>query len=328
MPVQTRIQIRRGTSVQWTASVDALSAGEIGYDTTLKKIKLGDGSTLFNSLPWLSVLPSGAGGLSGTSGIYLIGDSSGGVLISLTGLKIGSDIQAYDAGLNSIANLNTVSGNYIYTTGTDAYTTGTITAFARNLLASADAASSRTALGLGTISSEPSGNYALTSHTHLWSNISDASSRATLTELSYLSGVNPGVGSGTRAVVLDSNKDFSGIRNLTMTGDLTVQNLNVNGTTTTVNSTTVNIGDNIIRVNTSGLTTGGIEVYTPSSTVQSLLWNNPNNRWEFTGGNVYTSGYFLSSISGGTAVSLSYISGVSAASPTYLYNCAIDGGSP
>ena len=133
----------------------------------------------------------------------------------------------------------------------------------------------------------------LTGHTHTWSNITDASAIATTGELNYLGGVTPGTGSAGKVVVLDSNKDITGIRNLTSEGNVTVGgNLIVNGTTTTVNSTTVDIGDNIIRVNTSGLTTGGFEVYDGAST-KSLLWDNSDNRWEFSGGDVYTSGNII-----------------------------------
>lgn len=135
-------------------------------------------------------------------------------------------------------------------------------------------------------------------HTHTWSEITDASTKATLNELAYLSGVTAGTASASRAVVLDVNKDITGIGSITTTGNITVGgNLVVNGTTTTVNSTTVDIGDNIVRVNTSGLTTGGFEVYTGSDYKQ-LIWNVTNNRWEFTGGNIYTSGSFIGSLSG------------------------------
>lgn len=58
MPVQTKVQLRRGSSIQWALSSDALSSGEIGYDTTLKKFKIGDGSTLWASLDWATTLPS------------------------------------------------------------------------------------------------------------------------------------------------------------------------------------------------------------------------------------------------------------------------------
>jgi len=135
-------------------------------------------------------------------------------------------------------------------------------------------------------------------HTHSWSNITDASTKATLTELSYLSGVVPGTASSGRALVVDNSKNLTGINTLTTVSDVIVGgNLTVQGTTTTVNSSTINIGDNIIRVNTSGLSTGGMEVYT-GSTTQSIVWNNVSNRWEFSGGNVYTSGNFIGSLSG------------------------------
>ena len=51
-----------------------------------------------------------------------------------------------------------------------------------------------------------------------------------------LTGVTAGTVSASKAVVVDSNKDITGFRNVTIAGDLTVQ-----GTTTTVDSTTVNI---------------------------------------------------------------------------------------
>ena len=67
--------------------------------------------------------------------------------------------------------------------------------------------------------------------------------------------------------------------NLTLTGNLTV-----NGSTTTVESTTVNIGDNILELNYGGsATTGGILVKdgTGSSTVSgSLLWDSTNDYWK------------------------------------------------
>ena len=60
---------------------------------------------------------------------------------------------------------------------------------------------------------------------------------------------------------------------LTLTGDLTVS-----GTTTTVNSTTVEIGDNIIALNGTAATLGGIHVNDgPAS--GSLIWDGANDKW-------------------------------------------------
>ena len=50
MPV---IKIRRGTSTQWAASNRVLQLGELGLDTTLNKLKAGNGSTAWSSLPFL-----------------------------------------------------------------------------------------------------------------------------------------------------------------------------------------------------------------------------------------------------------------------------------
>ena len=61
--------------------------------------------------------------------------------------------------------------------------------------------------------------------------------------------------------------------NLTISGDLTVS-----GNTTTVDSTTVEIGDNIIALNGTGATKGGLAVNDgPAS--GSLLWDGTNDYW-------------------------------------------------
>lgn len=49
----TKIQVRRGSSAQWAASANPiLSAGEEGYDTTVKDSKIGDGVTTWALLPF------------------------------------------------------------------------------------------------------------------------------------------------------------------------------------------------------------------------------------------------------------------------------------
>ena len=51
-----------------------------------------------------------------------------------------------------------------------------------------------------------------------------------------MTGVTAGTVSASKAVVVDSNKDITGFRNVTITGDLTVE-----GSTTTIDSTTINV---------------------------------------------------------------------------------------
>lgn len=49
----TKIQMRRGTAAQWSAANPVLSAGELGVDTSSGKVKLGNGTTDWNGLPFL-----------------------------------------------------------------------------------------------------------------------------------------------------------------------------------------------------------------------------------------------------------------------------------
>jgi hypothetical protein len=44
-------QQKRGISSDWSDALNPLSVGELGYDTTNKILKIGDGSTLWASLP-------------------------------------------------------------------------------------------------------------------------------------------------------------------------------------------------------------------------------------------------------------------------------------
>ena len=72
------------------------------------------------------------------------------------GVAIGSNVQAYDAGLQSIAGLTTGADQTIYTTGADTYAVTSLTAAGRALLDDANAAAQRTTLGLGTIATASS----------------------------------------------------------------------------------------------------------------------------------------------------------------------------
>lgn len=48
------MQQKRGTASQWTSSNPILLAGEIGFETDTKKIKIGDGSSNWNTLTYVS----------------------------------------------------------------------------------------------------------------------------------------------------------------------------------------------------------------------------------------------------------------------------------
>lgn len=48
-----RIQVRRGTTSEWNSANPTLFEGEFGYNTTLDKFKIGDGSTAWSSLEYV-----------------------------------------------------------------------------------------------------------------------------------------------------------------------------------------------------------------------------------------------------------------------------------
>lgn len=80
--------------------------------------------------------------------------------ISVTGLKIGQDIQAFSSGLLNLANLITSSGDYIYATGNQQFTTGRISSVGRSLIDDLTVADQRSTLGLGSIATLASGDFA------------------------------------------------------------------------------------------------------------------------------------------------------------------------
>jgi hypothetical protein len=80
----------------------------------------------------------------------------------------------------------------------------------------------------------------------------------------------------SRLDAIEGGLEFTG-SNVTIKGDLLVK-----GTETRVDSTTVNLSDNIISLNGSGAVNGGIEVRdvtSPAFLSGSLLWDSTNNYW-------------------------------------------------
>jgi hypothetical protein len=86
-----------------------------------------------------------------------------------------------------------------------------------------------------------------------------------------VSNINSYTSSLKTAITLDG-------QNVTIVGNLTVS-----GTQTAINSTTVQIGDNIIELNGTGAANGGLRVKDPTApnTVSgSLLWDSTNDYWK------------------------------------------------
>ena len=99
---------------------------------------------------------------------------------------------------------------------------------------------------------------------------------------------------------------------MTISGDLTVS-----GTTTTVNSETINLADNIIALNsnfTSGSPTedSGISITRGGSTAKTLLWDETNDRWT-VGSESFVAGTFIGAVTGDVTGNASTASALSSA---------------
>jgi hypothetical protein len=62
----SRLQNRRDTAANWTSNNPTLAAGEIGLETDTAKYKMGDGTTVWNSLAY--AYTAGAAGATGPTG--------------------------------------------------------------------------------------------------------------------------------------------------------------------------------------------------------------------------------------------------------------------
>jgi hypothetical protein len=57
MPSDIAIKIRRGTNAQWIAANPVLAAGELGLNTDINRLKVGNGTLAWNSLSYINISP-------------------------------------------------------------------------------------------------------------------------------------------------------------------------------------------------------------------------------------------------------------------------------
>jgi hypothetical protein len=110
------IQVKRGSASSWTSANTVLAAGEIGFETDTKKMKVGDGSTAWTSLGYATADGDITGVTAGTglSG----GGTSGGVTLNLA-----TPVSATNGGT---AQTTYATGDLLYASAADTLSKRTI----------------------------------------------------------------------------------------------------------------------------------------------------------------------------------------------------------
>jgi hypothetical protein len=173
------------------------------------------------------------------AGRALIDDASASDQRTTLGLAIGTNVQAYDPALLSIAGLTTAANQLIYTTASDTYATSTLTSAGRDLLDDADATAQRSTLGLGTMAVQAASAVAITGGSATLSGLtSSVSSLGTatitggsITGITDLAIADGGTGASTAAnartnlglgTLSTQSGTFSGTSSGANTGDQTI----------------------------------------------------------------------------------------------------------
>lgn len=149
-----------GTNVQaWNANLQSISALGTAADKMLYTTGLNTWAeaditaysrtllALANQAAWQAalVIPNGNDYLLKASNLSDLADIP--TAVANLGLTIGTDVQAFDATLQSISALGTVADRMIYTTGVDTWAESPITALARTLLDDATQGDMNTTIG-------------------------------------------------------------------------------------------------------------------------------------------------------------------------------------
>ena len=115
-----KIQLRRDTTANWTSSNPTLSQGEIGYELTTGKIKIGTGSTAWNSLDYLTIATSSVTGTLTFPDTTVQTTAWLGSLAysSLTGLPTLATV-ATSGSYNDLSNKPNIAGTYSFNVAAD-----------------------------------------------------------------------------------------------------------------------------------------------------------------------------------------------------------------
>ena len=260
-----RIQVRRGTASDWTSVNPILAGGEIGFETNTGKLKIGDGTTSWSSLDYVA------------SDVPAVGEIAMDAINSA--LTMGSGIsKSYDDGADEITlentgvlSFNTRTGNVTLSANDVNGALGYTAADSSDLTSLGNQTSSDITNAIN-VAENYTDSAISAEETARNSAIATAKSQAISTANEYtdnslqLNIIDAGnlvmtpVDSDKITIAVNDNPNFSGTLNanaitvgdITSDGTLTATdinvtgNLTVSGTTTTVDSTNLNITDPMV----------------------------------------------------------------------------------
>ena len=313
--MSTEIRLRRGLAAQWTSANTVLGPGEAGYETDTRKLKIGDGSTAWNSLPYfVGNLPGAT--LNDLGDVTITSAANGDFLrwngtawindaVNLSTDTVGDYVASLVAGTGVTVTNNSGEGATPTVTIGQAVATSSSVTFAQvtaPLVGNADTASTLQTARTISLSGDVSGSVSFNGSTNvdIAATIQPNSvALGTDTTGNYVNDVvagtgvtvthTPGEGSSASIAIgqdVATNASVS-FAQVSTTGDVTVGgNLTVNGTTTTLNTETLAVEDNIVLLNSnvtgSPSTNAGIEVERGDSANVVLRWNESTDSWEVT----------------------------------------------
>ena len=284
--VQVKFQLRLDTSANWSSVNPVLLAGEMGLETNTNRIKIGNGSTAWNSLGYFPFAVSG-------------GTVTGNLEIGTTGTLTfeGSSADNFETTLGVVnptadrtINLPNVSGTII-TTGDSGTVTSTMIADGTIVNADINASAAIAHSKLATITA----GYVLIGNASNVPTATQVTGDVTISDTG-VTAISSGVivdadvsataeiavsklanGTANQVIVTDGT-NVSWSDNLTLAGDLTV-----NGTTTTVNSETLLVKDKNIEMGVVDTPTdstadgGGITL--KGATDKTINWIDATDAW-------------------------------------------------
>ena len=226
-----RIQVRRGTAAEWSAVNPVLAAGEMGLESDTNFIKFGDGTSSWSSLSYANEPLSN---LTNTLADYVlvsdVGTANGVASLDSSGKVLASQLDITELSQDAV-NAALAAGTGITKSYDDA---------ANLITLSVDSGVFATVASITELAQDAVGN-ALSVGTNLTKNYNDSSNTLSIT----LSDSPSFSGTVSASEINATDAVFAG----SVSADtINVGNLNVTGTTTTVDSQSLSISDPLVYI--------------------------------------------------------------------------------